>query len=125
MEIPIKKVLLVDDEPANNYIHKLILENKGVAVEIITLESAKEALDYLKENIPDLILLDLNMPAISGWDFLKAYSENFSHRNKTSVVILSASEDPKDQDKARLDANVMAYLTKPLSVDNLVDAISN
>ncbi len=124
MQIPIDQVLLVDDEPTNNFIHKILLEKSEFAKEIAQVESGSEALEFLRNRVPDLILLDLNMPALSGWDFLDRFERYISNNVKPCIVILSSSLDPKDHEKANLNSDVTAFLTKPLKVENLLEAIT-
>ena len=70
-------VLLVDDAEADNFLHRRAVEAAGLAAEIVTRLDGQTALDYLGDpdttEPPALILLDINMPGMTGWEFLDAY----------------------------------------------------
>jgi CheY-like chemotaxis protein len=117
-----KVVMLVDDNKIDNFVTQKILEKAEVGGSFIVVDTVKEALRILDsnkddvENLPDFIFLDINMPAISGFDFLSHY-ENFpaTLKNKCKIIVLSSSE--KDEDMARMLKNelVTSYIPKPLT----------
>ena len=131
MNRPYKKVLIIDDDEISNYISQKLIEQSNVAETIISYDSAKEALKYLEDcfntnsEIPDLILLDINMPLMNGWDFLECLKEKAAiKKNKTSVYILSSSLYSKDFDTASKFNLVSGYVVKPLSKQKILE-ISN
>ena len=73
--------MLIDDDEPTNYIHERIIEEVGCTEKIVAIQSGRRALDYLTSKTdgaypqPDLIFLDINMPAMTGWGFLEKYSE--------------------------------------------------
>lgn len=119
-------ILLIDDDPAINFLHKHVIKKEGVAKEIIAHQSAEEALEYLKENAkngyhyPELIFLDINMPGMDGWEFIEEYEklDNTLEQSKI-VVMLSTSTDPKDQKKAEFKQVINQFLNKPLKAADI------
>ncbi|MFY8021518.1 MAG: response regulator [Bacteroidia bacterium] len=105
------KVILVDDDPINNLVTKRLLQRINPQMEIMDFTNSVSALEYLKSSRFDLILLDINMPEMNGWDFLK---ELESAGNKTPVLILSSSIDPHDHLKSIQHQSVRGFLRKPL-----------
>jgi CheY-like chemotaxis protein len=119
-------ILLVEDDSITNFLNTLIIQKLQITKTIVVKENGLEALEYLRENpCPDLILLDLNMPIMNGFEFLEVFQkEEFLNKQKTKVVILSSSENPHD--KVIIDSYGLFVLHKPLTQEkmlNTVDAI--
>lgn len=112
----LKKILLIDDDDACNFLHRYLLETQEVASEVITCTSASEAWELLQELKPDLIFLDINMPVMSGLEFLEQLYP-FENR-RCPVVLLSSSGHPRDISQAS-DLKVDYYLLKPLTEQSL------
>ncbi|MGX7666198.1 PAS domain S-box protein [Flavobacterium pedocola] len=113
----VEDILLVDDDLITNLLHSKVLEKFYQKEKIHTSQSVDEAIIYLKENDKKgnhLILLDLNMPKKTGWDFLVEY-RNFE--KQSPVIILTSSIDPKDKKKAREFDVVKNFVSKPLRFD--------
>jgi CheY-like chemotaxis protein len=124
----IKKLLCVDDDKITLTLIKLVVNKAAFAEEIITRMNGKEALDYygsLSENpstaaCPELIFLDLNMPVMSGWDFLEEFTRNFYQQFKqTKIVIVSSSTDPDEKARAKNYPMIIDFLSKPISIHAL------
>jgi CheY-like chemotaxis protein len=121
----LKVILLVDDDDPTNFHNQLVIRDSGILVPIQTAESALEALDYLKQReIPSsgicegLILLDINMPGLDGWDFLDEFrSLADAKKNAFEIAILTTSINPEDEQKAREQYGIDAYFRKPLTGD--------
>ncbi|GAB4396209.1 MAG: response regulator [Microscillaceae bacterium] len=111
-------VLLVDDDPINNLIIRKEIEKQSTAIEIKTFQSGLAALEFLKvaSARPGIILLDINMPDFSGWEFLKNYSVQ---PNPAPVFMITSSLIRKDREKARDFTIVKDYLIKPLSFEDV------
>jgi CheY-like chemotaxis protein len=115
-----RKILLVDDDQPTNVLHEIILKKfTSVPLTIKTFLNGKQALDYLKEAPGQyIIFLDINMPTMSGWDFLDA-SHNIEGHDGTRIFILTSSINPEDEQKAAKYPEVNGFEIKPLSVDFL------
>jgi DNA-binding response OmpR family regulator len=115
-------VLAVDDDPSLlKLIHTLMQRN---GVECLMAENAAQAAAILKKPpLPNLLILDLMLPDVSGLDFLREMRQKPSFDN-LPVLILSAMADP-DQIRAGLDAGADRYLTKPYLNNNLVPTVQD
>jgi CheY-like chemotaxis protein len=129
MEVKLKCVLLIDDDEINNFLHENILRSVGIAETIETAETVQDALELLRPHDdkdcekPDLIFLDLNMPGLTGWDFIDEYKKLKTACNLTSViVVLTTSVNPDDGTRASRIGEVAEFRNKPLT-DKMVDEI--
>lgn len=116
----IHEILLIDDDPIANFINTKIIKNEYPELIVKKFENASIALNYIKEN-PKCnfqIFLDINMPGISGWEFLKTVSHIANIENLT-IDILTSSVDPYDHEKAAKNPNINSFLEKPLNKDKL------
>jgi CheY-like chemotaxis protein len=119
----IESILLVDDDEINNFLNAMIIEETDLAHNIKTYTSAEKALQYLKESVknkkkdlPELILLDVNMPEMDGWDFLEEYKKIIgTNLKRTKLMMLSSSMHERDVSKAKSYKFVVDYLPKPLN----------
>jgi two-component system alkaline phosphatase synthesis response regulator PhoP len=109
-----KKVLIVDDNPDLLFLIKRGLEQDSKNFEVIEAENGKKCLDILKKgNIPDIILLDIMMPEMSGWDVFSHIKQNADWRN-IPIVFLTAKSDNFSQGFGKLSAD--EYITKPFEI---------
>ena len=125
----IKKVLCVDDDTISLTISQLLLKRTGFALEVDTAIDGSEALEYFENlfnsadplaNAPELILLDINMPVMNGWEFLQEYKPRYQDKlANTHIVILSSTIDPEDFALAKQYPVVVQFISKPLSIENL------
>jgi PAS domain S-box-containing protein len=118
-KVAYSKVILVDDDEVINYLNKRLLNKHCPNIKLEIFDNAKDALEYLKLNDTKgdcLIFLDLNMPRMTGWDFLDIYN-TFEIQSK--VIIHTSSIDIDDKLHAREYKNVMDFLSKPLTADDL------
>lgn len=110
-------IILVDDDPINNLINKRLISKMKVSEkveEFLEAEKALEKLSNLSIQENALILLDINMPVMNGWDFLNHYLESLAHR-PDKIVMLSSSIDFQDRVKANSYACVKGFIEKPLT----------
>jgi CheY-like chemotaxis protein len=127
-------ILLVDDDIATNYINSLVIRNAEIDAEIKILETAKSALEFLtcsgdysdiaEPPCPGLILLDINMPVMSGWDFMDEYEKlPAEQKAKYVVVMLSSSLNRDDMEKASNNKDIAAFLHKPLEEKDILSLV--
>jgi CheY-like chemotaxis protein len=120
MAKPKKQILVVDDEPAWLQILSYILRKKGYEVQ--GKSNAAEALKTLKDFQPDLILSDVRMPDMNGFDFLEKVKHS-KKNSKTPFVFITAIDD-YDSRKAAQDLGATDYLTKPFNEEDVVGILS-
>lgn len=114
-----KQLLLVDDERDLVFYTKLFLEEKGY--EVTEAYDGQEALDILEGFRPDLVLLDVTMPRLTGWDVLKTMQEN---PDTADIPVLMLTARSEDADKSRgWELGVTWYQTKPFELDELAMVI--
>jgi CheY-like chemotaxis protein len=123
-------ILLIDDDEPTNFLNRLTLEQTGCSRTIHVTQSGEEALDFLRNTErPDLIFLDVNMPAMDGWEFLEHYRSLPSDRKADIVLImLTTSLNPDDELRTKAIPEVSGFENKPLSqqrVEQLLDKYFN
>ncbi len=115
----LKHILLVDDSRATNFIHEIVIKETGLVEVISIVENGMEALNYLQDqkNLkPDLILLDINMPKMNGWEFLEKYELlDVNMKAEVVLVMLTTSMNPEDESKAARFSEVSGFENKSLS----------
>jgi CheY-like chemotaxis protein len=113
-------VLIIDDSPAFNHLTRLIIERAGLDCNVIEMSNGQRALNYLDEahRLPEVILLDINMPVMDGFDFLEEYNRAH-HSTTTSIYMLTSSAQEVDKLKVRSFGIVKGYFEKPLTKENV------
>ena|SRR5690606_7735088 len=118
-----KDILVVDDDSIANFLIERIVQSTGLARNISKALNGREALEVIKskhdktDSFPDVILLDLNMPLMNGFEFIKAYRElEIEGTDEILIILVTSSNDPSDIQQAK-DLGIKYYLTKPLSAD--------
>jgi len=115
----VEKTVLIDDSDIDLFIQRRFLEVYEFSSELVLYKSASEALNWLKrlngETPPDVIFLDLNMPEIDGFSFLRSFNDLPEKiKNKSRIVVLTSSNSMQDRDQAFQNKNVIQFITKPL-----------
>jgi CheY-like chemotaxis protein len=130
-------LLLIDDDTATNYLNSKIVKQVDCADYIKVATSGQQALDYLSNSgtyavngdvypRPDLIFLDLNMPAMNGWEFLERYRQlPDTQKGRIIMVMLTTSLNPEDQTKAHKTSEIKGFMNKPLTREMLVSILEN
>ncbi|MCT4559869.1 MAG: response regulator [Crocinitomicaceae bacterium] len=118
MSIKLKSILIIDDNEADNFLHKMVIDKMGITERVDIVNDGVQALEFLKnENqlTPDLIFLDINMPKMDGWEFLEHYQLlDPAQKSKAIILMLTTSENPKDRERALRIEDVKGYEIKPL-----------
>jgi len=112
--------MLVDDSDVSNFLMQSILEERGYS--ILTVTNGIEALELLKQELPNLIILDIMMPEMNGFGVLESVKK-FEATAKIPVIILTARNNLKDQEKA-ISMGAADYLIKPIDIDDVVERVN-
>ncbi len=114
-----KKILIVDDEP--NIVMSLEYTFKKNNFEVFIARDGQEALDIVKTNFPDVIILDVMMPMVDGYATLEQIRKD-ANLSQTKVIFLSAKNKASDIEKG-MALGADAYLTKPFSIKKVVETV--
>lgn len=125
-------IMLVDDDEINNFITVKLIRKAYPDAVLSTFLNGRLAIDRLKDivannptNIPDYILLDINMPVMNGWEFLEEYKTlDFDPEKKLTIYILSSSVFSNDIDKAKNYESVANFISKPLNLEAIKEVFS-
>ncbi|MFD2161558.1 response regulator [Paradesertivirga mongoliensis] len=118
------KVFIIDDDPIHQRIAQIMISKHQLFDEYVSFTEAGKGLKFLQDNcemieaLPDVILLDLNMPVMDGWDFLDKF-EKIRHTliKDIRIFIVSSSVDEKDISRSQSYASVKGFISKPLTPD--------
>jgi len=120
----LNSILLVDDDEISNLFNKIFIRKLNLNVNVDFVLNGREALDLLAPSeggsailLPCLLLLDIKMPIMDGWEFIKAFEEQFNpkFRDRFTVVMLTTSEDEGDKVRALNNPIVQEFIQKPLA----------
>ncbi|HMJ70218.1 MAG TPA: response regulator [Cyclobacteriaceae bacterium] len=127
------RFIAIDDDPVNNMICKLTIEMVANKPEIVTFTNPSQGFDYIMNEYAaklnqkqSVLLLDINMPVMSGWEFLERFDNLKDDVKKLfKIFILSSSVDPRDKQRSYANKNVTAFMVKPLVKDNVVEIMDS
>jgi CheY-like chemotaxis protein len=118
----VKKIFIIDDEPINTFIVKQMAIKVNMAEQYIIFNDSKTALETLLQlpdsEMPEIIFVDINMPALDGWDIVTNLTENRPHLN-LFIVFLTSSIADEDRLKAAANPSIKSYLIKPINPADL------
>lgn len=119
-------ILLIDDNEIDMFINEKVIHAKKTGVKVIRESSAKNAIENFKnartkKNIPDIIFVDLNMPAMNGFDFMENFEKLPGHLiNDCKVFMLTTSTHEQDIKRASEFKYIVKYLNKPLDLREVI-----
>jgi CheY-like chemotaxis protein len=119
----IKNFIVVDDDPFNNILCEMTIELALGKVDFSAFTKPAEGLAYIqltyrKEIEPTILLLDINMPIMSGWEFMEEFEKHPDIvKKQLTVYIVSSSVDPRDKEKAAGNKNIKGFISKPVDVE--------
>jgi CheY-like chemotaxis protein len=124
----LKTILLIDDDPINNFINLRLLEKLAIADFVKVVRNGKEGIDFIKtackpeERIcPEFIILDNHMPVMDGIEFMEQLNkENFINRDEVVILALAATYTEEDMEKLR-NLGVQEFTNKPLSKEIVLE----
>ncbi|MDB5138050.1 MAG: response regulator containing a CheY-like receiver domain and an DNA-binding domain [Mucilaginibacter sp.] len=112
------KYIIVDDDPLNNTIYSIIIKTALGEVDIKTFTHPEDGLEFIQNKYVQshtVLFLDLNMPTLTGWEFLEEYGKfNEELKKQIHIYLLTSSIDQRDKDKAKDNIYVKGFISKPL-----------
>jgi CheY-like chemotaxis protein len=125
-----KSILLVDDDQTSIFICRKVLQTFGLFNEIHSASNGVEALNFYDQCVrdsrmlPEIILLDINMPVMNGFQFISAFSQSEVYKtNKISIIIVSSSNYFEDIQRAK-ELGINHYIHKPVTIDKLKEVLN-
>jgi CheY-like chemotaxis protein len=123
-------ILLVDDDPITNFINKRLLEKMNIADEVKVVLNGVEGIKCLYDNCfktnfsPDLILLDINMPIMDGFEFLEVFNAlHFKNKEEVIIGVLTTSSNSNDMAKIK-ELGIKCFIDKPLTEEKIKDFLT-
>ena len=112
-----KTVLVVDDDVDLLKMVEILLQGEGYRV--VLAEEGQEALSKIDEEMPDMILLDMKMPGMDGWEFAREFHARYDHA--IPIVVFTAAEDAR---KRAEEIGAVSWVGKPFDLDTLLEAVA-
>ena len=125
-----KRVFLIDDDAVFVFLTKKVIERSGATVVLTVFTNGQEGIEFIKRiasdptQLPDVILLDLNMPVMDGWDFLLAYQE-IELAKPIALYIVSSSISPYEVERAKHIKEVKEFIVKPIAKEKFIEIIAH
>ncbi|SNR45050.1 Response regulator receiver domain-containing protein [Maribacter sedimenticola] len=127
----LNSILLVDDDEASNFLHSIFINKLDLDVNLNSALNGQEALDFIlgkgqeELELPCMVMLDLRMPVMDGWQFMEAYEEMVPKKLKDqiTIVLVTISDNQEDKDRAITNPHIADFSQKPLSDDTFKQLI--
>ena len=122
--------VVIDDDPVNNALCQMVINIAVAGAEVKTFTVPETGFEYIsaeysKNGHKAILLLDLNMPTMTGWEFLELFeSLDEKIKSRLEIYVLSSSVDPHDKERASANKNVVDYIVKPLTKEIVVNISS-
>jgi CheY-like chemotaxis protein len=127
-----KTIWVIDDDPIYQIIVNKIIKKSELFLSVSNFKNGKEAIDALKDvlddkiTFPNVILLDINMPVMDGWEFMEEMVLlKPQMRQSIQIYIVSSSIALEDKNKAKKYTDIIAYLSKPVNNNDLILIAAN
>jgi len=126
MNYEVATASIIDDDQIYQLVMKRTLEQSGMVKSILQFYDGEQAINFFKDNqsvdaLPQLILLDINMPYMNGWQFLDEFAKiDFRHEYKLSIFVVTSSSTKEDMNRARQYSLVTGYYVKPVTKDQFM-----
>lgn len=127
-----KKLMIVDDDTLSIYLNKITIEQTNMANICETFDNGLDAINFIKKNtknpdsLPDIILLDLFMPIMDGWQFINEYNSFKEKLSKEILIfIVSSSISPDDISRSKSYNSIQDYIIKPITKEKIINTIKN
>jgi CheY-like chemotaxis protein len=127
-----RNIFIIDDDEIFIFLTKKMIKSTDLLVQIKTFADGEEAIDYMKiiannkELLPDIILLDLNMPILDGWGFLEEFELlEYKIEKSISIYISSSSISPFDVERAKSNSLVSDFLIKPYGENKIKEIVQD
>jgi CheY-like chemotaxis protein len=126
----IKNIWIIDDDDIFQFTAQKYIELKKAAEKTTSFTNGSEAMNHLQQivhepdDLPDVILLDINMPILDGWQFIKEFARfEVALKKKVLVYLTTSSIDQADFEKAKGIKNIAGYIVKPLNEEKIINIL--
>ncbi len=123
-----KVICIIDDDPIYQLLINKIITMSETDYDVISFKNGKEALERFKldiendKSLPEIILLDIEMPIMDGWDFMTEIDKALTQKNdKTAIYIVSSSIAHEDKEKAKTFPEILGYFSKPMDSNKILE----
>lgn len=128
MSPPIHTACIIDDDKTCIYVMQYLIKKHQLSERILTYENGQLAIEdltrmlHLGENLPEIILLDINMPVMDGWEFLDTFKRiRGSVSSPVKIYMVTSSIDDRDIQRCKSYPEILQYVVKPVGIDHLIE----